>query len=130
MAFLKDFSKTLSSVAQTTATKTKELAGTAKINLAIAAEEREINKHFTALGEWYYETNNANPDPAVAETFAAIEACYAKIEQLKATDAASSPQNAEAEPETVVEIEITCPSCGESTTGAFCSACGKKLEDE
>lgn len=130
MTFLKDFSKTISSVAQTTANKTKELAGTAKINLAIAAEEREINKHFTALGEWYYETNNANPDPAVAETFAAIEACYAKIEQLKETDVAASSQTSEAESEAVVEIEITCPSCGQPATGAFCSTCGQKIEEE
>ena len=129
MAFFKDFSKTLSSVAQTTANKTKELAGNAKTNLAISAEEREINKHFIALGEWYYETNGANPDPAVAETFAAIEACYAKIEQLRVADDADVDQSAEEAAGAFTEDDKVCPSCGAAAAGSFCASCGQKIEE-
>jgi len=129
MTFFQELSKTLSSVAQTTANKTKELAGNAKTNLAIAAEEREINKHFIALGEWYYESNGANPDPAVAETLAAIEACYSKIEQLNAAAEAEVNLNADVVAFADAEEGQACPSCGAIVNGAFCASCGQKIEE-
>ena len=54
MPILNDLSKKLSNVAQTTVQVSKDLAGSAKVTLAVSAEEREIEKAYRALGHWYY----------------------------------------------------------------------------
>ena len=55
MAFLDDLGKKISSAAQTTVQKSKELADSAKNSMAISAEEKEIDRCYKELGAWYYK---------------------------------------------------------------------------
>ncbi len=50
MPILNDLSKKLSNVAQTTVQVSKDLAGSAKVTLAVSAEEREIEKAIPGPG--------------------------------------------------------------------------------
>ncbi|SMC57768.1 zinc ribbon domain-containing protein [Papillibacter cinnamivorans] len=124
MAFLDNFGKKMSQVAQTAMEKSKDLAENAKLNLAIAAEEREIEKAYKQMGEWYFNNYGDNCDPSQAETTAKIKASLAKIEELRAQlDAEDGTPAAE-------KTGKTCPTCGEKVEedSKFCPACGAQLQ--
>ena len=66
------------------AEKAKDMADTAKLNMEISGQQRELEKNYRAIGEWFvaecpYET----PD-AIKDVVAAIHAGKAKIAELEA----------------------------------------------
>ena len=82
MPILNDLSKKLSNVAQTTVQVSKDLAGSAKVTLAVSAEEREIEKAYRALGHWYYTTRGENPEEA-GEYLDIIDTSLRKIREIR-----------------------------------------------
>jgi len=84
--------------AQAAAKKTKQVAGIAKANLDIHAEEEKIKKAQIELGKLYYKDYivGENPDPAeynpwcekISESKIAIEDLKIAIEDLKTNGAA------------------------------------------
>ena len=91
MAFFEDLSRKVQDVAFAAAEKGKEVAAiasekaqdaadTVKTNVAIAGEQRAIEKNYRAIGEWYVSE-------AVADIVAAIRASQAKIAALQGEDA-------------------------------------------
>ena len=70
-------------VAEAAADKAKDLKDSAKLNMAIASEQRELEKNYRAIGEWYVSTVETAPD-AVADIVAAVRASQAKIAELEA----------------------------------------------
>ena len=102
--------------------KSKDLAENAKINLAISAEEREIEKSYKQLGEWYFNNYGDNCDASQAETTAKIKASLAKIEELRA-------QLDSEEDETGDSVK-SCPVCGEKVEAdsKFCPSCGASIQ--
>ena len=103
MPILNDLSKKLSEVAQTTVQVSKELAGSA--TLAISAEEREIEKAYRALGQWYYSTKGENPEEA-AEFIETVDTSLRKIREIR--QEAEAAKTAASQPVPM----ITCPACG------------------
>ena len=94
MAFFEDLSRKVQDVAFAAAEKGKEVAAiasekaqdaadTVKTNVAIAGEQRAIEKNYRAIGEWYVsELKGEAPD-----IVAAIRASQAKIAALQGEDA-------------------------------------------
>ena len=67
------------------ADKAKDLADTAKLNVEISAQQRELEKNYRAIGEWFVaECPHDIPD-AIKDVVAAIHAGKAKIAELEAT---------------------------------------------
>lgn len=66
------------------ADKAKDMADTAKLNMAINGEQKELEKNYRAIGEWFVaECPNDVPD-AIKDVVAAIHAGKAKIAELEA----------------------------------------------
>ena len=106
MAFLEDLTKKAKDIAGATAEKAKDIAGTtaekakdlagaaaekarnasdtAKTKLAIAAEQREIEKNYKAIGEWFVAEFKGEIPNAVKDVVAAVNASKAKIAELSA----------------------------------------------
>ena len=95
MAFFEDLSRKVQDVAFAAAEKGKEVAAiasekaqdaadTVKTNVAIAGEQRAIEKNYRAIGEWYVSELKGE---AVADIVAAIRASQAKIAKLQGEDA-------------------------------------------
>ena len=155
MAFWEDFSKKVKDVAAITAEKTKDVAAAAgeaakdaaelaKINVAIAGEQREIDKNCRTIGEWFVTEYDGELPEAVKGLADAIAASKAKIAELEASkpkkdDKAAAPvaeaaaevveEVAEAVEEVVEEIKDTvelkkCPICGAEADSKFCPQCG------
>lgn len=116
MAFFEDLSRKVQDVAFAAAEKGKEVAAiasekaqdaadTVKTNVAIAGEQRAIEKNYRAIGEWYVSELKGEAPEAVADIVAAIRASQAKIAELQGESAveADFTEPAEASAEAPVE---------------------------
>ncbi len=94
MAFFENLSKKVQDVAFVAAEKGKEVAAiagekaqdaaeTVKTNVAIAGEQRAIEKGYRAIGEWYVSELKGEAPAAIAGVVADIRASQAKIVELQ-----------------------------------------------
>mgnify|MGYP000821695462 FL=1 len=89
-------------LAEVAADKAQALTDTAKVNMAIMSEQRELEKNYRAIGEWYVSTLEGDAPEAVADIVAAIKASQEKLaayEAAKAEAAAAKKAAEEAAPQ-------------------------------
>ena len=122
-------------LAEVAADKAQTLSDTAKTNMAIMNEQRELEKNYRAIGEWFvadelnaeeygvaFRKGSDVPD-AVKDVVAAVNASKERIAQLEA----SKPRKDEP---AVDESEVTfkvCPVCGAASDSKFCPHCGAPM---
>ena len=96
MPFSEDLTKKAQQVAGAAAEKAKDLAGTAtemakaaidtaKMNMEILSEQREIEKNYRAIGEWFVSEFQGEVPDAVKDVVAAVNASKEKIAHLEAS---------------------------------------------
>lgn len=134
MPFSEDLTKKAQQVAGAAAEKAKDLAGTAtemakaaidtaKMNMEILSEQREIEKNYRAIGEWFVSEFQGEVPDAVKDVVAAVNASKARIAELEA----SKPSKAEpAVDEEQVSVKV-CPVCGAASGDKFCPHCGAPM---
>lgn len=114
-------------VANKAADRTKDAAELVRINVAIAGEQKEIEKNYRAIGEWFVSEYEGEIPEAVKETVEAVNASKAKIAELEA----SKPVKEEpAEEEEAEPVGKKCPICGAVSDSKFCPQCGAPMGDE
>ena len=102
MAFFDELGKKAQAYAGVAVDKAKDLAGTAsekaktaaetaKVNMAIMMEQRELDKNYKAIGEWFVSEYAEEIPEAVKDVVEAVNASKAKIAELEA----SKPQKEE-----------------------------------
>ena len=127
MAFsIDELTKKAKDMAAAAADKAKGAADLAKINVAIAGEQREIDKTFRSIGEWFVNEYEGEIPDTVRELVEAVNASKAKIAELEA----SKPVKAEEEAGAPDEAETAgkaCPICGAVSDSKFCPPCGAPL---
>ena len=142
-------------VAAVASEKAKDTAELAKINMAIAGEQRNIEKNYRAIGEWFVAQYAGEIPEDVKPLVDAIAAAKVKIAELEASkpskekdvvaettatvveDAATEADFADGEEsgaaaEAPVEVTASaggkkCPICGEMTDSRFCPKCGAPM---
>ena len=110
-------------LAEAAADKAKDLSDTAKVNVAIMNEQRELEKNYRAIGEWFVSEYQDDVPDAVKDVVAAVNAGKERIAQLEA----SKPQKDEPAAE---EADVTfkvCPVCGAASDSKFCPHCGAPM---
>lgn len=123
MAFFDDLSKKAKDVAAIATEKAKDAADLAKINMAIVSEQRELDKSYRTIGEWFVSEYSGEIPDAVKDMVDAVSASKSKIAELEA----SKPQKAE-DAESVPETNIKkCPICGAVSDSKFCPQCGAPM---
>ena len=129
MPFSEDLTKKAQQVAGAAAEKAKDLAGTAtemakaaidtaKMNMEILSEQREIEKNYRAIGEWFVSEFQGEVPDAVKDVVAAVNASKEKIAHLEASKKKETAQ--EAEPVEKSEDAKTCSVCGTVSDSNFC----------
>ena len=151
MAFFEQLSKKAKDMAEIVAEKAKDAAEVvsekakdvgeaAKINMEILSEQREMEKNYRAIGEWFVSEYEGEIPDAVKDVVAAVNASKAKIADLEAQKAANK---ADDEADVVVEeadVVVkeapaeepalpTCPVCGAKSEGKFCPECGAPMNE-
>ena len=119
MAFFEDLSRKVQDVAFAAAEKGKEVAAiasekaqdaadTVKTNVAIAGEQRAIEKNYRAIGEWYVSELKGEAPEAVADIVAALQGEDAPVEAECAdvTEAAPAEAPVEAPAEAPAEAPV------------------------
>lgn len=160
MAFWEDFSKKVKDAAAVTAEKAKDVAAVAsekakdtaelaKINMAIAGEQRDIEKNYRAIGEWFATQYEGEIPEAVKPMLDAVAASKVKIAELEASKPAKDKEvvaettavSVEDAVEEVVEeaveaaeavveeaaeaVEEVAEKVAEKVTGKKCPICGE-----
>ena len=136
MPFSEDLTKKAQQVAGAAAEKAKDLAGTAtemakaaidtaKMNMEILSEQREIEKNYRAIGEWFVSEFQGEVPDAVKDVVAAINASKEKIAHLEASKKKETTQ--EAEPVEKSDDAKTCSVCGTVSDSNFCPHCGAPM---
>ena len=126
MAFFDELTKKAQLVAGAAAEKAKDLAETAtekakaatdaaKVNMEILSEQREIEKNYRAIGEWFVSEFQGELPDAVKDVVAAVNASKEKIAQLEAAKRKGETQDEEPQEES-----------GDAKT---CSVCGIEIKD-
>ena len=134
MAFFDELTKKAQLVAGAAAEKAKDLAETAtekakaatdaaKMNMEILSEQREIEKNYRAIGEWFVSEFQGELPDAVKDVVAAVNASKARIAELEAEKAAKVEPAAEEE---TVSVKV-CPVCGAASEDKFCPHCGAPM---
>ena len=136
MPFSEDLTKKAQQVAGAAAEKAKDLAGTAtemakaaidtaKMNMEILSEQREIEKNYRAIGEWFVSEFQGEVPDAVKDVVAAVNGSKEKIAQLEASKKKETAQ--EAEPAEESDDAKTCSVCGTVSDSNFCPHCGAPM---
>lgn len=136
MPFSEDLTKKAQQVAGAAAEKAKDLAGTAtemakaaidtaKMNMEILSEQREIEKNYRAIGEWFVSEFQGEVPDAVKDVVATVNASKEKIAQLEASKKKETAQ--EAEPVEKSDDAKTCSVCGTVSDSNFCPHCGAPM---
>ena len=96
MAFsIDELTKKAKDMAAAAADKAKGAADLAKINVAIAGEQREIDKTFRSIGEWFVNEYEGEIPDTVRELVEAVNASKAKIAELEASKPVKAEEEAE-----------------------------------
>lgn len=91
-------------LAEVAADKAQTLSDTAKTNMAIMNEQRELEKNYRAIGEWYVSTLEGDAPEAVADIVAAIKASQKKLAAYEAAKAEAAAAKKAQEP--IIEVTI------------------------
>lgn len=126
MAFFEDLTKKAKNVAAVAADKAKDAAEITKLSVAIAGEQREIDKNYRAIGEWYVNEYEGEIAVGVRDLVEAVNASKAKIAELEAAKAAAKEADEVPAEETEPE-EKACPICGAKADTKFCPQCGAPM---
>ena len=112
-------------LAEVAADKAQTLSDTAKTNMAIMNEQRELEKNYRAIGEWFVSEYEGEIPDAVKDVVAAVNASKEKIAQLEASKKKETAQ--EAEPVEKSDDAKTCSVCGTVSDSNFCPHCGAPM---
>lgn len=108
-------------VAEIATEKAKDATDAAKINMEIMSEQREMEKNYKAIGQWFVSEFEGEIPDAVKDVVAAVVASKEKIAALEA----SKPKK-EAEEEPAANVKV-CPVCGVAADSKFCPECGAPM---
>ena len=115
-------------LAEVAADKAKNATDTAKLNMAILTEQRELEKNYRAIGEWFISEYTGEIPDAVKDVVAvnASKARIAEMEAEKASKSAAPANEQTKEDENAVSVKV-CPVCGAASEDKFCPHCGAPM---
>ncbi len=119
-----ELTKKAKDMATVAADKARDAAELAKVNVAIAGEQREIDKNYRTIGEWFVSEYEGEIPDAVRDLVETVKASKVKIAELEA----SKPAREEPADAAFEDGRKACPICGAVSDSKFCPQCGAPIE--
>ena len=129
MGVLNDFTEKAKGVVAAATDKAKDVASVTKINVAIAGEQKEIDKNCLEIGKWFVSDYDGEIPDGVKDLVDAVNASKAKIAELEASKPVKAAGEPAAEAGESAEAGKPCPICGEVSDSKFCPHCGAPMGD-
>ena len=123
MEIFDDLSRRAKDVAAIATEKAKDVAELAKINMAIATEQRNLEKSYRTIGEWFISEYSGEIPEAVKDLVDEVNAAKDKIANLES----GKPNKAEPAEEVPQTNMKKCPICGAVSDSKFCPQCGAPM---
>ena len=123
MAFFDELGKKAQAVASAAADKAKDVTELTRISMAISGEQREIDKNYRVIGEWFASEYEGELPDAVRDLVMAVNTAKAKIAELEA----SKPTKEDVVEAAPVVTQKVCPICGAASDSKFCPQCGAPM---
>ena len=128
MSVINDFPKRAKEVASVTLDRAKDAAELVKINVAIAGEQKDIDKNCLAIGQWFVSDYEGEIPDGVRELVDAVNASKARIAEREASKPVKAEPAAPAEEADAPESAgKPCPICGKVSDSKFCPDCGAPM---
>ena len=120
--------KTVASVA---VDKAKDAADLTRLNVAIAGEQKELDKAYRTIGEWFVSEYEGEIPDAVRDMVEAVNSSKAKIAELEAQKNAVKEDDVvtAAQPDPAPAQKV-CHICGAVSDSRFCPQCGAPMGDD
>ena len=116
-------------VAEVAGDKARDVADSAKLAVALAQEQRELERNYQAIGQWFCQEYKGEIPEALRDVLSAVAQNRSRIEKLKAARENGGCVEAVDLAETAAEEpEVECPVCHEMSRGKFCAKCGAPLQ--
>ena len=139
MAFFEDLTKKTMDLAYVAADKAKDVASVAadkakdaaeltRISMAIGSEQREIDKNYRTIGEWFVSEYEGEIPDAVRDLVEAVNTSKAKIAELEASRPRKEEMDKD-EADAEISAQKICPICGAASDSKFCPQCGAPMGD-
>lgn len=126
-----DLTRKAKNMASIAADKAKDAADLTRLNVAIAGEQKELDKTYRTIGEWFVNEYEGEIPDAVRDMVEAVTASKAKIADLEAQKVAVKEEGPEIVPDPVVTpVQKTCHICGAVSDSRFCPQCGAPMGDD
>lgn len=127
-SFFNDLTQKAKGVAAVAADKAKDAAEITKLSVAIAGEQREMEKNYRSIGEWFVNEYEGEIPDNVRELVEAVAASKAKIAEMENTKTTLKETGPEMPGGEAAAAEKTCPICGAKADSKFCPQCGAPME--
>ncbi len=125
-----DLTRKAKNMASIAADKAKDAADLTRLNVAIAGEQKELDKTYRTIGEWFVSEYEGEIPDAVRDMVEAVNTSKAKIAELEAQKTAVKEEGPDLEPEPAAPAQKTCHICGAVSDSRFCPQCGAPMSDE
>lgn len=123
---LDDLTRKAKDVAYVAADKARDAADLARINLAIAGEQKDMDKYYRMIGEWFVEEYEGEIPDKVRELVQSIAGAKARIAELESNKPGRGGEEQNVPP---TDTQRACPICGAVSDSRFCPQCGAPMAD-
>ena len=122
-----DLTQRAKDLAYVAADKAKDAADLVRINLAIAGEQKDMDKSFRLIGEWFVSEYEGEIPDAVKDLVESVHASEQRIAELEDSKPGRNVELDYPEEAAAQQGQRTCPICGAMSDSRFCPQCGAPM---
>lgn len=124
-----DLARKAKNAAFIAADKAKDVADLTRLSVTIAGEQKELDKLYRTIGEWYVSEYEGEIPDNVRDLVDAVAAAKERIAALEAQKVTVKETGPDLEPEPQPAQRI-CHICGAASDSRFCPQCGAPMGDD
>ena len=124
-----DLARKAKNAAAIAADKAKDVADLTRLSVNIAGEQKELDKLYRTIGEWYVSEYEGEIPDNVKDLVEGVAAAKERIAALEAQKVNVKETGPDLEPDPEPGKKV-CHICGAESDSRFCPQCGAPMGDD